>query len=157
MEIFQYLLASALVYAGPLAGVFLAFSAREELKPGKRYFELLQKILLSLVIFFALSGLGIHNLAGIAAAVLSFLLFLRFWKDTGQWAAYPVFAVILYFSSHEKEAFFMLSGLMFIYGLPYAAVLMPGRKHRLTALWNMALRNISFLLIAVGMVFIAGI
>ena len=55
MQLLNYSLISLISSLGLLVGMILAFTAKEELEPGKKYFQLLQKLTLLLIVIFLLN------------------------------------------------------------------------------------------------------
>ena len=75
MNILNYSLAALIAYTGLFIGFMLAIMAKEEIKPGKKYFIILQRITLLLIFIFLfilifdyLLFLGIFILLGMGVA-----------------------------------------------------------------------------------------
>lgn len=69
-----YYISAIISWAGTACGAALAHIAEEELKPGFRYFILLQDIFISLAIFFAASSVARNHAIAAASAGAVFLL-----------------------------------------------------------------------------------
>lgn len=101
----------ALSFLGLLAGVILSCFTKEELKPGKKYFMLLEKILLlsiSLIIIFYTKDFLLFLVLGIIAGFV-------FRK------AYFYFGLALPLAFGSFLV--LMSSLVFIFGLPHGALL----------------------------------
>lgn len=101
----------ALSFLGLLAGVALSFLAKEELKPGKKYFMLLEKALLlsiSILTIFYIKNFFLFLILGIIAG----FVFRR---------AYFYFGLALPLASGSFLV--LLSSLVFVFGLPHGTLL----------------------------------
>lgn len=100
-----------LSFLGLLAGVILSFFTKEELKPGKRYFILLQRVLLLTVSLAIICYVGDFFLFFILGLLAGFI----FRKD------YFYFGLALPLTSGHLLV--LLSSLVFIFGLPKGTLL----------------------------------
>ena len=74
MELISYMLSLVITFLGLFAGLFLAYIAPEELKPGEKYHLLLQKLLLSSILALY-AGYALSNLTiGVILFALVFLV-----------------------------------------------------------------------------------
>tara|TARA_Y100000310_G_scaffold209958_1_gene210570 strand:- start:865 stop:1329 length:465 start_codon:yes stop_codon:yes gene_type:complete len=122
MQPITYILTLAVAYFGIVGGLILGKIAEEELKEGKKYFVLLQNVLVALALTFMLmfNKLNIIVSSVIGAGVFLFLIYLkkRYEKLYIPKIAYVLFGIMFYFSSKMKSLFILESILIFLYGLP---------------------------------------
>ncbi|MFH0977795.1 MAG: hypothetical protein V1837_00695 [Candidatus Woesearchaeota archaeon] len=120
----QFLLVGVVCYLGLLAGLIISLLSKEELKPGRKYFVLLQHAILivSLVIFLYSNELNIFLVITLGA-LLALLLALTS-KVSQSIVAYPFMALFLSLSRYNSSLFFLLAALAFLYGLPTASLQM---------------------------------
>jgi hypothetical protein len=111
----SYLLTAIVSYLGLLAGMIVSYLAREELKAGEKFFIIMQHTLLFLFAVIALSTRQVLVAVSIVA-----LLFLSH-RLTVSYLVYPLLAVLL-FSTTSVHDRFLTAALIFIYGLPTAAL-----------------------------------
>ena len=109
-------------YSGFLAGIILSIISPEELKPGRKYFWVLQLLLFGLLLLVPLYIILMERrfflFAGVMIASLS-LLWIRI-KQFVLWAEavyYLFFTVLFLFVSASPQRLLFLS-LLFLYGLP---------------------------------------
>ena len=115
MQLLNYSLISLISFSGLLVGIILAFTAKEELKPGKKYFMLMQKITLLMILIFLLNFFNINLYLRITIYVLFILLMAINIKSQ---IIYPVLGIVFFISSKNPELFIINSILIFLYGFP---------------------------------------
>ena len=115
MQLLNYSLISLISFLGLLVGIILAFTAKEELKPGKKYFMLMQKITLLMILIFLLNFFNINLYLRITIYVLFILLMAINIKSQ---IIYPVLGIVFFISSKNSELFIINSILIFLYGFP---------------------------------------
>lgn len=98
-------------FLGVVSGFVMAHFTKEELKPGKKYFEILKKILLIIIAFIVIY----ENISFSLEILIPFFF--------GILAGYIVKKEYLYFGIILKSNLYVLGSLIFIYGLP------AGTKH----------------------------
>jgi len=125
----NYFLTSIIVYLGLLLGVILIKLAPEEQRPGKKYFSLLKKIILFLIItlFFAYSNLN-YVLFLFLIAVLFLMLLSKKITLESTILIYLLFGVIFSLSNKITNLFVIESVLIFLYGLPTASLIFKIKK-----------------------------
>ena len=122
------LLAPIIAFLGFPIGVFLSFLSPEEMNPGKKYFKLLQNILLVLILFFVFDYYAISLVISIILTVAVFLG-VFYWQNKHKGIIiYLILAVLLYISSNDISLFAIESSLIFMYGLPAGSLLRPKKK-----------------------------
>lgn len=107
-----------LSFLGLLAGVIISFFTKEELKPGERYFMLLEKVVLlfiSLVIIFYVKSFFLFFIAGVLAGFI-------FRK------AYFYFGMALPLAF--ESFLFLFSSLVFVFGMPHGTLLASRLKKK---------------------------
>ncbi len=123
MEFLNYSLVVIICFIGIYAGFLLGIIAKDELKAGKKYFLLFQKILFAVVI---MSTIIVVNKIYLTIALLFILsYFLVYSRDI---FIYLVFGVLLFLNSRYGNLFLMQSGLIFLYGLAAGSLLKYNKK-----------------------------
>ena len=129
MQLLNYSLISLISFSGLLIGMILAFTAKEELEPGKKYFLLLQKLTLLLILIFLLNFFNVNIYLRIIIYIL--FIFLMTINIKSQ-IIYPALAVVFFLSSKDINLFITNSILIFFYGFPtgslFAKKLIKERK-----------------------------
>ena len=115
MQLLNYSLISLISFLGLLVGMLLAFTAKEELEPGKKYFQLLQKLTLLLIVIFLLNFFNINIYLRIIIYIL--FIFLMTLNIKSQ-IIYPVLGVVFFLSLRDINLFTTNSILIFLYGFP---------------------------------------
>lgn len=115
MQLLNYSLISIISFSGLLVGMILAFTAKEELEPGKKYFFLLQKLTLLMILIFLVNFFDIRLYLRIIIYIL--FIFLMTFNIKSQ-IIYPALAIIFFLSSKNPELFITNSILIFFYGFP---------------------------------------
>jgi len=115
MQLINYSLISLMSFSGLFVGMLLAFTAKEELEPGKKYFILLQKLTLLLILIFLLNFFNINLYLRITIYIL--FIFLIGINIKSQ-VIYPILAVVFFLSSKDTNLFITNSILIFFYGFP---------------------------------------
>ena len=149
----QYTLVTLVAYLGLLAGVIISLLAKEELSAGRKYFVLLQH---SLFVTTLLLTLYAHKTASWISysLILIIVLVLTFarTKNTSI-VAYPVLGAILFLNRSASNTFFLTAALIFLYGMPTAALHVHARKRGFVRLF---LLSVSFLVVSLGLYFLLG-
>lgn len=131
MDLRDVILALVISYLGLAVGLLIARMAKEELKPGMRYFNALHNLLASVMVLIALAAVS-WDFRLIGAAALATNIGLSFiqrpWKYSPYF--YAVAGIALGTLSKNPTWFFMLVSIMFLYGVVLAA-LMSRRPVRL--------------------------
>lgn len=117
MEILNYFLISLVVYLGLLAGIIISYMAKEELKPGKRYFILAHNITLAFILYFILEFIK-ANVYIVFLLPLAFVVFLFYYTETYKksYALYPILGGFFFIVSSNNNQLLIMSGLIFFYG-----------------------------------------
>lgn len=118
MGFISYALLSFVSYSGIFFGSLLIFIAPEEQKPGRKYFLLMQKMVLGLIIIVLLYNFSKINL------LLSILLFIfAILKNTNNYFVYLLFIPLLYISFKNTNLALIMATLIFLYGLSAGSLL----------------------------------
>jgi membrane-associated HD superfamily phosphohydrolase len=123
----QFLLSGLVAYLGIAAGLIISTLAKEELKQGRSYFVLLQEIVLLSIFLVTMRTQSISSSISVPlAVVLVILIQFRVFKSTP--FVYPLLAIASLFAAGNSVGFFIVSSLIFIYGLAAAALQLDVRK-----------------------------
>lgn len=144
MEILNYALIALIVSLGLLSGRIIAWIAKEEIKPGKKYFLILQKILFCAVVFLLMyfNKTNVHY-TWIGGLVI--FAYLSWFKKIPSYIISAVLGITLYLAT-LTENFLLISAVIFLYGFP-AGSLIKNKK-------EIALNIVIFLVVAVGLFFL---
>ncbi len=125
-----------LVFLGLIAGRILKSFAKEEIKPGKRYFKLFEKFILIILVFvFAYFNLNLFGFFGLIIGFIASSFFQVIYFYLGLGLFFSFFA--------SKEYNLLTASLIFIYGLFYGTLKIDNIKK---ILFNFAIFSIPFLL-----------
>ncbi|MBL7050777.1 hypothetical protein ISS04_01285 [Candidatus Woesearchaeota archaeon] len=121
----NYILAPIIAFLGFPIGIFFSFTNPEEMKPGKKYFHLLQNILLTLIIFLVLEFYQLPLVFSIIITAVIFIL-LFYWKNKHKSIiTYFTLAILLALSSKNPHLFAIQTSLIALYGLPTGSLESP--------------------------------
>ena len=123
------ILASAVAFLGIFAGMAIAYFAKEELGSGKRYFLLMQKILIIIIFAIFLNYLQLNTYLKFTL-YLAAILVVAF-IEISHYIVYFLFVPVLVFSSRNMPVFSIQASLVFAYGLPTGSLLLYERVERL--------------------------
>ncbi|MBI2651333.1 hypothetical protein HYX01_02590 [Candidatus Woesearchaeota archaeon] len=128
IDYLTYFLASIASYSGLLLGIILIKLAPEEQNPGKRYFILLQKIILLAALIFLLAFYKVELIIS-AIIILAAILLLNkkiIPEKTG--FAYIFLGTIFYLSSKIFDLFVIEASLIFLFGVPTSSLIFNYKK-----------------------------
>lgn len=117
MEILNYALTAIVASIGLMCGAIIARFAKEEIKPGKKYFILLQKLLFVAVIALVMYA-NRTNVHFIWVGGVIIFVYLYFFNKIRQAFAYGALALAFF---NASDMFLPASALIFLYGFPTAA------------------------------------
>ncbi|MDO8741002.1 MAG: hypothetical protein Q7J54_05525 [Candidatus Woesearchaeota archaeon] len=148
MDAIIYFSTMAVAFCGIIAGFIIANMAKEELKPGRKYFSLMQDFLIVLMLFFLLESykLSIFIIAPVLLAVFLLLFYFKNSIKNSNMIIHSLLAVIFYLSSKSINLFSLEASLIFLYGLPTGSLI---SKEKIKNILKMAV----FILIA-GVLFL---
>ena len=148
MQLLNYFLISIISFSGLLVGMILAFTAKEELEPGKKYFLLLQKLTLLLILIFLLNFFNINLYLRIIIYIL--FIFLMTINIKSQ-IIYPALGIVFFLSLKDINLFITNSILIFFYGFPTGSLFAKKliKRKKLIVLKNIFLAYFWFILIAI--------
>lgn len=126
MEILNYSLIALITVLGLAAGAVIGHFAKEELKPGKKYFIFLQKALFTAIIavIMYVNRANVHYI-WIGAAII--FIYLYFFEKINQAFAYALLG-LAFFLAADTEMFLPVASLVFLYGFPTGSRLIKSRK-----------------------------
>ncbi|MBN2368168.1 hypothetical protein JXC34_04040 [Candidatus Woesearchaeota archaeon] len=150
----RFLLMVLVSYLGLAAGVVISRMAKEEIKPGKKYFNFLKIAILTAIVSISAFYLTESILASAGLAIFAFVFGYWFEKSrikiNKNLVGYIVFAVLLFFA-REDIISAIISGLVFIYGIAVASI--AARKleklHAIVAAFKVLWRNSIFPILSV--------
>ncbi len=147
MNILNYSLTAIISYLGLLIGFLLAVIAKEELKPGKKYFIFLQTIILLLIFLFLLIFIKLIYLLVLLILASIIIYCLKRNKEFNELPyIYIILSVIFFLSSKILNLFIIESSLIFLYGLPTGSLLT--KKSKKETIVDI-LKNIGFVIVAI--------
>lgn len=123
----RVLIASFIAFSGLFFGMLLAQIAPDEVKPGKKYFSILQYALstaIAIVLLYNVINSQEQYLAIVASFAVGIILAVLFKIK------YLYLGIGLFSSALTKDVFALLASLIFIYGLP-AGTLLARKKIKL--------------------------
>jgi len=114
MSFLIYLISAVIAFSGVIAGAILAFNTKEEMPTAKKYFPLLQKILLIAMVAVLLNYFNIS----VVIKVIIYALVIFAVSKKQMLNFYPVIAVLFFSLGQSSQSLFLISTLVFIYGFP---------------------------------------
>ncbi|MBW2993343.1 hypothetical protein KY317_02110 [Candidatus Woesearchaeota archaeon] len=146
MEFLNYFLVVIICFIGIYAGFLLGMIAKEELKAGKKYFLLFQKILFAVVIISTMIAVNKIYLAIVLFFILAY--FMVYSRDV---FIYLIFGILLFLNSRYGNLFLMQSCLIFLYGLAAGSLLRHDKKKFMYVLsryvWFVAVALLLFMIL----------
>jgi len=135
----EYILTALIVYIGLFIGVILSYLAKEELKPGRKYFNLAKNLLFFVMIalLFFYFAETFYIIAGLVLVVIYFLLKSKPYHDI---VVYIMLGLVFYFNLGIT---YSIPITMFIYGLVQGTL---NNKVK-----SILIRYIWFLAVAIGL------
>ncbi len=117
MLIITYLLLLLIVFLGLFVGLLIGYMAKEELKPGLKYFNWLRHIIfIAILILFFVKNPSLLFL--LVVAVLIILFSLSKHRET----LYYYALAVIFFLSWGYNGFTMITPLIFLYSLPLGSM-----------------------------------
>ncbi len=154
MNFLSYSLIALISFLGLIAGIIIISMAKEEQAPGKKYFILLQKIILSLIVIFLLYFLKLNFAVFAICSLIIITLYIKKYRNKKLIESiylYPLLAIIFYLSSNLDSLFLIESGLIFLYGLVTSSLLLNIKKNNSI---KIVFNHISFIIVALILFFI---
>ena len=121
MEILNYALVALVVSIGVILGRILAWIAKEEIKPGKKYLLILQKALFC-IIAAVLIYTNRTNVHYVWIGGLILFAYLSFFKKINHLVTSAILGAGFYLSSNTDQ-FLLTSALIFLYSLPAGSLI----------------------------------
>ncbi len=140
MEILNYALVALIISLGLLSGRIIAGIAKEEIKQGKKYFLILQKILFCTVVFLLMyfNKTNVHY-TWIGGLVI--FAYLSWFKKIPSYIISVVLGILLYLAA-LTDNFLLISAIIFLYGFPTGSLIKNKKE--------IALNIVLFLVVAIG-------
>jgi hypothetical protein len=121
----NYILVLLVSFLGLFVGNILGLFAKEELKPGKKWFELLEKIIFILIlIVFTFYFVNVDKYFLVFILILT--VYFRISKVSNSFV-YLMLALMFYFTSNSN-VFLIIASLIFLYGLPIGSLMTKGKE-----------------------------
>ncbi len=152
MEVINYFLISLVTYIGLLIGIIISTMAKEELKPGKKYFILLHNIVLAFILFFVLEFFDVNIYLTIylpLILIIGLFYFNDLYKKSNIF--YIGLGIIFYLSSKNINNLLIISTLIFFYGFLISSLQMDFKKKNYL---RILYRNLLFFICLIGLFFI---
>ncbi len=118
MDFLNYFFISLIIYSGLLMGIIISYMAKEEIKPGKRYFILLHNLVLGFLMFFILEFFKVNAYLTLFIPLI-FIIGLFYYNNTYKksYITYPVLGFLYYLTSAYFNQQIMIASLIFFYGI----------------------------------------
>lgn len=145
MEILNYFLIAVVISTGLILGRILAKIAKEEIKPGRKYLIILQKIIFCsiLILLMYLNKTNVHYIWIGSVIIFAYLLF---FNELCPGQIY-LFSGILFYLFSKTDYFLPASALIFLQGLPIGTLLKKNKILALSILLFLAVSIILFLIL----------
>ena len=148
MDFLSYSLTAIVSFLGLATGVVLAFISPEEMPTGRKFFPLLQRVVLVAIAAIFISLFVKNHFVRIPLYIVAILLLnIRL----NPRIAYPLLAFPFFFSSANPNAFMTIAVLIFVYGLPTGSLYAAKSKSDAA---SFVLTKLSFVLVAAALYFI---
>lgn len=148
----NYILAPIIAFLGFPIGIFFSFTNPEEMKPGKKYFHLLQNILLTLILFLVLEFYQLHLIFSIIITAVIFIS-LFYWRIKHKSIiTYFILAVLLSLSSKNLHLFAIQTSLIALYGLPTGSLESPKKgkqQQRKKESFKIIAKHLGFIILSI--------
>lgn len=148
MEILTYILAAIVAYLGLAAGICVGWLSQEELKPGRKYINAVQDVLLSLVVL-SLVYYTWNLIGAIIAAVIIFIILFFFKRRIRSWIIYSVLGALFFLSATNDTMFAVNASLMFLYGIPAGSLTFTKRGWYKPLIYNLGFLILALVLPAI--------
>ena len=121
MGILNILLGIILGLLGFPVGLFLRKIAKEEIKPGRKYFFWMKNIILVLSVVFVLYSFHLHLILFLIIGIVLTLILLKL--NLKYYYGYLIFVLLIVLSLRNGNLFILTCSMLFLYGLPSAGLL----------------------------------
>jgi hypothetical protein len=146
---FELIAVSLIAFFGLLAGLIIAFYTKEELEPGKKYFDFMIKIIVFLIIILMLYKFNKDYLILTIFFILGILLALFIRKN------YLYLGMLLFASSSLGMGYFsIIACLIFLLGLPFGTLISFNNIKNKKKIYYIAVSN--FILFYFGLITLYG-
>lgn len=122
MAVLNYLLVLIGSFSGLFIGMLLGYLAKEELKPGKKYFIWLQNIILILAAILVLYAFQLHIILFILIGLVITLALIYFKPKAI--IGYIILATLILLIIEKTNFFILISSLIFLYGFPAGSLIL---------------------------------
>ena len=152
MELINHILTIIIAFLGFPIGILLAKISPEEIKTGKKYFKIIQTILLVFILFFLLDFLKLNIF--ITIIITSFVFLLSFyWSRNKSFLFYLLFPLVIYFSKINLKLFALQASIIFVFGLATGSLVVKVKNKKFISpfkeLVKIVLINSIFILLSI--------
>jgi len=149
MNFLNYSLVALISFLGLVVGIIIISLAKEEQRPGRKYFIIAKDIVLLLIIGILGYYLKLVSLIFVFLILVIFLLKkYKFKKLKQDYLVYSILGLALFISKDIKELFLVVASSIFIYGLVYGAIV---RRKSLKNNIILVLKNVGYLVVSIGL------
>lgn len=142
----NYILLIILSYLGLATGVIISYFAKEELKPGKKYFQKAIPLIYGTIVFITVKFYEFHFLITIIVAIIAIII--TYYLQKFEVILYS-FSVIFLFLNQSVNYVPKIALLIFVYGLLVAGIEFNIKNNILSNLKQILLKNITFLIVGI--------
>lgn len=155
-DIINYVFLVVVSYLGLGIGVVISHFAKEEIKPGQKYFKVAKQVVFATIFYLFAAHLGIEKIIDIALVtiitLLSYVWDTRTHFVNTNWFYYSFFAVIMY-ETRASDLLIVISTLIFLFGIIAASIKMKKLldSSLYSSLKKMLLDNSLYILLSIAL------
>ena len=142
----SYMILLIIIFFGLFIGLLIGYMAKEELKPGKKYFDILKHALFIaiLVVFF------VKNPSVVFIIFIAVLVIIFSFSRNRETLYYYALAVIFFLSWHYN-GFALLAPLIFLYGFPIGSIYLYNhiKKKKKQVILGLLKQYVGFLVVGI--------
>ncbi|MDP7116068.1 MAG: hypothetical protein QF915_03335 [Candidatus Woesearchaeota archaeon] len=146
----QYLAIIIIVFLGLLAGTFLSHIAKEELRPGKKYFVFIRNLLAAIT--GALLFTKFHLIIPLVVGIVLLIVLVNL-KTTDAWLYLPA-SIILPIAAQNTDLLIIASSLIFLLGMVMAGLSFNVKESLKKNIKTQLAKNYYFVIIAIVLFFL---
>jgi hypothetical protein len=109
-------------FSGLFIGLLLGCIAKEELKPGKKYFIWLQNLILIIAAVFVLYSFKLHIILFILTGIILTLALI--YLQPKAVVGYVILGILIVLILEKTDFFLLTSSLAFLYGFPTGSLIL---------------------------------
>ena len=142
----SYIILLIIIFFGLFIGLLIGYMAKEELKPGKKYFDILKHALfIAILVVFFVKNPSVVFIIFIAVLVIIFS-FSRKWETLYYYAL-----AVIFFLSWHYNGFALLAPLIFLYGFPIGSIYLYNhiKKKKKQVILGLLKQYVGFLVVGI--------